>query len=886
MHHKSLSGWMEPKRNSLPCDVSMDKVVVAAAPVAAPPPPPKQSINPPLVDTYKNIALSSPCVSRPTSFGSVNISLPLPTSFPYPVDEQANVNSDDTYATVSSNSFNRHMGRSMRPSGNFPTDGETMAVMGSSIFPADQLMGQLQQNMLNIRQMNYGRRRSLSNQTISISNASGQNEIYLKASMSDQNLIVQNNFGGRGGGQNQMMFTSSGNGTGGSNIMISNESYDPLSQIAKSTLIQSNGSNSMICMNNAANSSNPSMPDAEFGTGMYKRSRHALLPKLPVPNACNVADRWFPDYNRHQFQQKQQQQPYQQLYQQQPQPELQQPGTVFGGDDINKPPPMHLDAFQMNEAFHERPKLDSSRTPPIPIYAKPDFSGSSSSNMSAGEMHRRQHHHHHHHHHLQQQQPNIKSSHVRGPTMRPQDQISRSHSLVSGDKIIDIDYDSDTGWKRAAIRSNLFPSAATAEHDNHPIKGGLQTTKTSHPNPFDAMPKKVRGKYILNEWRSEDGGGEAQMKDKSKEVKPPRRHRIRSGSSTAERSKRDAAGADLNFPEYDDKRRDGEGSRGRKSGSAIAKSTNRQVIAVAAADNAVDKGNADSIKSIIDEVRTELLAKPKQTEYLSDESANNKATAESGESNKFEKCISRTSSCALDDVANLSEEGSDDVFVSEFTRGRNSSFSGDMSKKSRLPKRRTSSLEDLAKFRSGNVAHKSDPMSHSRRHGSSVSINEKPKIHSYDKHSKTNVNDNSIASKSNAKSIPSPIASASLTPKRGSLKKPTPKTASKSSPKSPTSKSSTKSCSKTGSKSPKRSGDYDPRDRRRDGNGTGNGREVYRHRDRDRDRDRDRGELSDREQKDSQNNSFNRSLSNTEGTPEDKIGKSGSMWGERVLVIS
>ncbi|XP_055607386.1 regulating synaptic membrane exocytosis protein 1 isoform X9 [Uranotaenia lowii] len=67
--------------------------------------------------------------------------------------------------------------------------------------------------------------------------------------------------------------------------------------------------------------------------------------------------------------------------------------------------------------------------------------------------------------------------------------------------------------------------------------------------------------------------------------------------------------------------------------------------------------------------------------------------------------------------------------------------------------------------------------------------------------------------------------------------------------------------------------DYDMRDRGRYGNN--GGRDAYRQRDRDRnssDHDRDRGDLSDREQRESRERAdLDRSLSNNEGTPEDKI---------------
>lgn len=113
------------------------------------------------------------------------------------------------------------------------------------------------------------------------------------------------------------------------------------------------------------------------------------------------------------------------------------------------------------------------------------------------------------------------------------------------------------------------------------------------------------------------------------------------------------------------------------------------------------------------------------------------------------------------------------------------------------------------------------------------------------------------------------------TPKTGNaLLQLSPKQHVSKTPETATTTPSTKTNATTASKSTESSSEYDVRDRGR-GNGSGigansNSRESYRdRRDRDRDRDPERS-LSDREQRDQ--GSFNRSTSNTEGTPEDKVG--------------
>lgn len=183
-----------------------------------------------------------------------------------------------------------------------------------------------------------------------------------------------------------------------------------------------------------------------------------------------------------------------------------------------------------------------------------------------------------------------------------------------------------------------------------------------------------------------------------------------------------------------------------------------------------------------------------------------------------------------------SESGSDDVFESP-NRKRNPRFT----------KRRSSSLDALTL--TTNAPFQSNQLANRNRNRSSVSINDKPEYHEYPKSPLLSDSRNPSGSIANSASTfhnSLGINPLHATPKRASIKK------------------------TTSNETATHSSDYDVRDRGRGRNSNG-GRDSYR--DRHRERDPDRG-LSDREQRDSYNRtSFNRSMSNTEGTPEDKIGE-------------
>ncbi|XP_055642495.1 regulating synaptic membrane exocytosis protein 2 isoform X2 [Toxorhynchites rutilus septentrionalis] len=350
--------------------------------------------------------------------------------------------------------------------------------------------------------------------------------------------------------------------------------------------------------------------------------------------------------------------------------------------------------------------------------------------------------------------------------------------------------------------------------------------------------------------------------------------------------------------------------------------------------------STESIKSIIEEVRHELLKKPTQSAYLSDESPtvlnrgysfsddeisfnqkeyeplgiyeydddqepstkdgekqarkpalrkyeqekaigfDNEITRNNEIVHKYEKrkCKqrrARSSSFTLN-AANSDEESGiirqngsedevsdDEVFKSPVSRENKLSSPGKASNR-RGPRhntRRSSSLENVQKFSSDQKRTGTITGSHcdTTRH-SSVSINDKPEYFEYRKSPlspRPKPNSRNANNASNCSTSSTGIALLQTEPKRTSLKKPGgPPSAPKSAAQNPSHINS----------------DYDMRDRGRYGH-VGS-RDAYRQHDRDRnnsDHERDR-DLSDREQRESREQAeLDRSLSNNEGTPEDKI---------------
>lgn len=256
----------------------------------------------------------------------------------------------------------------------------------------------------------------------------------------------------------------------------------------------------------------------------------------------------------------------------------------------------------------------------------------------------------------------------------------------------------------------------------------------------------------------------------------------------------------------------------------------------------------------------------------------------------FTKCKSRSSSGCETDILKskprLKGYLNDEVLDVPFNRNRLASFHGNSKTKPLKTRelRRTSSLEGLKNFQADRKKEKT-------RH-SSVSINEHPSVYEYIKSpiSPINNNSNSNSASNNpnnnalrnlSSTSKNGIALLSTSPKRTSLKKSntfTPATTTTS--KSPTKKSSIKK-----SKRKKSSSDYDERNREKSRYGEEdhhNKGSVRRRTERDRQRDLERkreqeqvdgGLSSDQERGSSHQSTIDRSFSNNEGTPEDKIGK-------------
>ncbi|XP_055680172.1 regulating synaptic membrane exocytosis protein 2 isoform X1 [Lutzomyia longipalpis] len=444
--------------------------------------------------------------------------------------------------------------------------------------------------------------------------------------------------------------------------------------------------------------------------------------------------------------------------------------------------------------------------------------------------------------------------------------LSRTHSLILDDNIIDIEYDSDTGWKRKRVHKNKFYKFPKDYFQGNPREKKVPKEDPTRTSLHSLNKKKIEPREKLDPSKTKDKTEislkDLELKYKAKEeIKDP----VKDEQKDEENDKKDDQSGDENkpseiyFKEYEPNK-------------SFLDSTQSKTAAEAILGN-----ETDSIKSIIDEVRTRLLEKPSVTNFLSDESSKGASGSEDNASteeklNKYirEKAIGFENESSLDNDVNPessqglpnvesgneeNSEGDDDVFKkcsseaiketpdgqaevreSPFIHGRNSSFSGKSAKRStRYGKRRSSSLDELSSLQKivSQMLEKSNDRS-------SVSINDTPEYFHYDKspvvgrRSGRRAN-NSASRSSSTQSKSCRLAGVALlqtTPKRGALK------------------------------TPRHSGDYDVRERRREGNG--NGRSAFRQRDRDRD-------LSDREQGTSQQSSFNRSTSTAEGTIEDKI---------------
>uniref|UniRef100_A0A1Q3FSM2 Putative rab3 effector rim1 n=1 Tax=Culex tarsalis TaxID=7177 RepID=A0A1Q3FSM2_CULTA len=569
---------------------------------------------------------------------------------------------------------------------------------------------------------------------------------------------------------------------------------------------------------------------------------------------------------------------------------------------------------------------------------------------------------------------------------KQKDKISRSHSLIAKDQIIDIEYDSDTGYKTKSVRQNVFASqmeekvyhkrtrsldvndqlddkASDKKSDQFGSRSSLEKSSMTLDIAKNVeKPEAAQAKTVVDHTKKKKQEKPAETDNKKSTKSPAKTATPKKGSKTL---KKPSSTTSLNrtgstkskappsksppakgkvadkpkFKEVDPKKVESKLSKQQSNSKT-------RVSEIKGEGGAEHHSSSESIKSIIEEVRMELLQKPKHSNYLSDESPtflNRSHSFSDGELNQnrrvrdnydkyefiegrkhyiikedrlnrnrndrdrdyddyeydragpshrgrtrapeqredkrssdpFLKCGDRRSSTKSEEGQpgqNDSEDevSDDDVFESPFSRGRNSSFNGKSSSKrrSRYDTRRTSSLEDLKRFIANQQQKETiaSSMSDTTRH-SSVSINEKPEYFEYSKSPSSprpKSSGRSANNASNRSKSSNGIALLQTEPKRTSLKKSTTTSAGVGG-------SSSSIAPKHGPRHrPERpKSDYDVRDRGRYG-----GRDAYRQRDRDRnnsDHERDR-DLSDREQRESRERAeLDRSLSNNEGTPEDKI---------------
>lgn len=392
------------------------------------------------------------------------------------------------------------------------------------------------------------------------------------------------------------------------------------------------------------------------------------------------------------------------------------------------------------------------------------------------------------------------------------EKISRSHSLISDDRIIDIEYDSDSGWVTKNVRPNNFMIHKGSKTDESCSEEVSKINSKIYKRNANKLGSDHRINKSLDD--RDDESSEREFK-----ISKHNFNKIINDQKSYDRAcsnqRLDCSSEKLNRRKHQSK----SPKRSRKSISNFRSSSD---------SSDVDHKSRKSLKNVVD------------CKKYSNRNARNY---------REERAI------GYEKTSSSESDIDDDTFNVPFARGRNSSYHG-RPNKLRLDKRRTSSLEGINSF----VAKRNDP------NRSSVSINETPEYFEYDKSPVTPPNNkikapaSSIANHaSNFSNSINHVALPKPKPKPGSLKKSTPNTTNKSTPKT-TPKSSPKTFKKSSKKS---SSEYDVSDRRRPAGNGGNTRESF----------RDRDQLSDRDQRDSRGSSFNRSLSNAEGTPEDKIGE-------------
>lgn len=405
--------------------------------------------------------------------------------------------------------------------------------------------------------------------------------------------------------------------------------------------------------------------------------------------------------------------------------------------------------------------------------------------------------------------------------------LRRSYSLIADDQIIDVEYDSDTGWM----------------------------TKNVRKNPL----KKVEKSKELERPQRERSYSRENLKLDLKMANKPTTPTIVHKSNPKENKNNDVDDKEI---AKDEKHEDDHTKLDDSIGSIINNVRSQLLLSQSDAVNDddvfdVQEERRSSLKVELEgKVVTPKIAKTSgSTKYVCEKAIGfeneNPFSVEDKKSdeqpNVFQKCRSRSSQGTTDsngdDVDNDGDDDDDavdEVFETPFNRDKNASFHG-KSRKNISSFRRSSSLENIPKK---SIVRNSSTGSKSTRN-SSVSINENPEYFEYSIPSKT-TKSCKIAS-SNA------IAKLRTKPTRGSLKKSTSSIKSK--------KPST-TLSRHNSSS-----DYDRRMRNTDGGHRESFKKHDRTNGRNSEQDRD---ASDREQKDG---NLNRSLSNTDTNIEDRIGE-------------
>lgn len=414
--------------------------------------------------------------------------------------------------------------------------------------------------------------------------------------------------------------------------------------------------------------------------------------------------------------------------------------------------------------------------------------------------------------------------------LRRRSNISKSQTLITEDQIINLVYDSDTGWKTKSVQKMeqhkptplhlKFQKSESSDSDS--TRSGHRTLKDCDRlfvTKFDAKKKLMQKQNS----RSQQNLSVSKSHQRSKDL--PIKHFKCSQTNVSN---------DNDAPKSNE-----------------CSSTNKK-------DNNTIKSNDNNKKDVKKLSNFHIDTKP-----------------QSNISNSFEKCKTHTQSITSSN--NDSQSGSDDVFESPV-----------QFRSTRFTKRRSSSLDDIRAS-----AQMKDKLNKDKNNQSSVSINTTPQLILYEKCPDITDNNNiacnsSLSNNRSNSSSSAPadsvannydalkfsnapgVAQLKTKPKRASLKKTS--SSSTTTTTSTTTTSTMQNKTKSGNKrltKKSNSSEYDVRDRGRGRNG--NGRESYRdqaYREGSQDRN-----LSDREQRDPRRGSFNRSMSNAEAASDDKIGK-------------